>query len=182
MSPEEQRQLAEAGARARKIRAAAGLAGFNGWSLAICSASTLALSWTSALGLALAAALGGLAWIELRGRKGILALDARAARVLGKNQLALLALIIAYCIWNMLRASDPSATGSAELDELIAADGIGPLVSDLTVLVYGLVIAASVLFQGYCARYYFARERMIRAYLAQTPEWIVELQRSLGAS
>lgn len=43
--------------------------------------------------------------------------------------------------------------------------------------VYGMVIVLSVLFQGLNAFYYFSRRKHVEAYLQQTPEWVVDLQR-----
>jgi hypothetical protein len=42
---------------------------------------------------------------------------------------------------------------------------------------YGLVLVGSVLMQGLTALYYFTRARHMRAYLRDTPPWVVELQR-----
>jgi hypothetical protein len=44
-------------------------------------------------------------------------------------------------------------------------------------LIYGSLIAGTLIFQGLNALYYFTRAKLLRAYLAETPAWVVELQR-----
>ena len=49
---------------------------------------------------------------------------------------------------------------------------------DLTAAGYGAAILLTVLFVGVNARYYARRALMLEKYLAETPAWVVELQRS----
>jgi hypothetical protein len=51
-------------------------------------------------------------------------------------------------------------------------------VRQITLLLYGSVIALSALFQGLNAVYYFTRRKYVTAYLAETPEWVRELRQS----
>jgi hypothetical protein len=44
--------------------------------------------------------------------------------------------------------------------------------------VYGSLILIAVFAQGSMALYYFTRVRLIRNYVAITPEWIVTLQKA----
>ncbi len=48
----------------------------------------------------------------------------------------------------------------------------------VTLAVYGSVILFSIIFQGGTAWYYFTRSRHIRAYISETPQWIIDLQRT----
>ncbi|HEY4330192.1 MAG TPA: hypothetical protein VGN88_10690, partial [Phycisphaerae bacterium] len=45
-------------------------------------------------------------------------------------------------------------------------------------LVYGTLIIGTIIAQGLEALYYSSRKKYLDAYLDQTPEWIVELQKS----
>jgi len=63
----------------------------------------------------------------------------------------------------------------AELTELLGGD-LDEVVRSLTLMMYTGVIAATAVFQGLNARYYFRRIEMIREYLSETPSWVLELQ------
>jgi hypothetical protein len=41
-----------------------------------------------------------------------------------------------------------------------------------------LLIALTIIFQGLNAVYYFTRAKLLRRYVAETPAWVVELQRT----
>lgn len=187
--------VAEAQRRGQKIRRAAAVAAFNGWVLAtFAGLSALfvvfsaALGGLSASGLLVTVGLAALAWGEFRGRTRLLRFDPSGATLLGWNQVGLLALIVAYCAWSLYAGlSQPNAI-SQEIQansELRAALGSGGEIDDLykmlVVAVYGSVIALSVLFQGLNALYYFSRRKHVEAYLAETPDWVVALQRTTGA-
>ena len=43
--------------------------------------------------------------------------------------------------------------------------------------IYGGLIAGTLVFQGLNSFYYFTRRKHLEAYLIETPEWVVELQR-----
>ena len=90
-------------------------------------------------------------------------------------------LVIGYSLWSIHAAT----TGPQPYDEEIRRNpqlgstlgSIGRLHKTVTLAVYGSLIAGSILFQGLTAAYYFGRGKLLRAYLDQTPSWIVELQR-----
>jgi hypothetical protein len=63
----------------------------------------------------------------------------------------------------------------ADLTELLGGD-LDEVVRSLTLMMYTGVIAATAVFQGLNARYYFRRIEMIREYLSETPSWVLELQ------
>lgn len=177
LTPEDERAIALARDRKRPILKAARMAHFNGSVLAIFGVLTAVFGLTSPSSLALAAALGLLARNEFRGRDQLRALDASGARLLGKNQIALWVLIVVSSLWSLRVAlSDPSLDLSAYTGGLGADEDLGALARKLLVWVYVLVILVSLVYQGLTARFYFAREPMIRAYLAQTPEWVVALE------
>ncbi len=176
LSPEQQRQLAEANQRARKVMGAARVAAFNGWTIGSIAAVSVLFGLFSRTALVMGLAMGFVAWNEFRGRALLRAFDPAGARLLGKNQVGLLVVIVVYCLWSIYITTTGENPEMAEIEAMIG--DISDLVTELTVMVYGAVIGLSVLFQGLNARYYFSRQRIIREYLQQTPDWVVKLQRS----
>ena len=86
-------------------------------------------------------------------------------------------LIIVYCLWKMYPTTADPDPQLAELTELLGGD-LDEVMRSLTLAVYTGVIAATAIFQGLNARYYFRRIEMIRGYLSETPAWVLELQES----
>jgi hypothetical protein len=177
LSPEHLAQIDAAQRRGRKIRKAARVASFNAWTAALIGGTCLAGGIFDRTSLVLGIAITAVAIIEFQGAAKFRRLDLKAPVVCGLNQLFFLTVIGAYCIWNMLQPSSSltEATGSADADAMLA-DFAG-LESSLMHGFYGLVLIGSVLMQGLTAVYYFTRARHMRAYLRETPEWVVELQR-----
>lgn len=180
--------LALANQRGRKIRNAAGVARFNGVCLIVFSGLSLLIAMVAAVlgefdwvAVVMGAGLGGLAWNELRGRTLLLQLNPRGPAVLGWNQLALLGLILAYAGWMMysgLTAPNPYEEMMRTEPMLKGMLGdIGNLHKTLTLVIYGAVMIVTVVFQGLNSLYYFTRGRVLRSYLAQTPAWVVDVQR-----
>src|SRR5947207_174238 len=83
LSPEHIRQMAEARNRGKKIRRAVTVALMDGWTMATFAVLTILMSLTSPSGLAVGAALGLIAMIELRGAGQLRRLQKGAARQLG---------------------------------------------------------------------------------------------------
>ena len=52
----------------------------------------------------------------------------------------------------------------------------------IIVSIYGTVILLSVVFQGLNAIYYFTRRKQVASYLAETPDWVVDVQRTMAAT
>lgn len=134
------------------------------------------------------AGLAVVAYNEFCGRRRLLQFDPEAARLLGFNQIGLLTLIVLYCLWMLysgLTSANPIAAELAATPG--AADLLGPLdevdvlYRQLVVTLYGTVIVLTAIFQGLNALYYFSRRRHIEAYVADTPEWVRDLQRSSNA-
>lgn len=188
LTQEHLRQLEQANRRAARIRKAAGVAAFNGWTIGFFAAGALlvamvalpmgeidGLSWVMAVGL------GIVARNEFRGRGLLRRLDSHGPRLLGWNQLGLMVLLIAYCGWQIAAAllgPNPYAEAIAREPMLEPMLGnIGKLYANLTIAVYGGMIVGTLLFQGLTARYYFTRGKHLRAYLAETPEWVLQVQR-----
>ncbi len=157
--------MAEQERSARKVLSAAKLAAFNGWALGISAALSLLFALSSGTALVVGAGLAIVAWNELRGRKLLLRFDPRGPRLLGWNQLGLMGLLVAYCLWSIY----VGLTGtSPELDALIKQLGPLPGSSDdlkrtLTLAVYGGVIIGTIIFQGLNGLYYFTRTKHVQA-------------------
>jgi hypothetical protein len=177
LSPEQRRELEEAGGRARRILSADKVASFNGWTIGIFAAMTLLFGLGSVIVMGLAVGLGVVARNEFRGRAMLRRFEPSGGRFLGRNQLGLMALIVAYSLWSIWRAK--AGPPDPEMEQLQDLVGVGSdLIQQLTVVLYLGVIAATAIFQGLNARYYFRRVAMTKAYLVETPAWVVDLQRS----
>ena len=176
------RQLAAARLTGRKIGRAVAIARFDGWSIAVFAGLTLLFGFTSVAGVVMAAGLGVIAFFELRGAAALRRLEPAAARSMGINQLALGALLIGYALWRIYR----ELTGPGQYAEYAAADPqLGQMLAPIENLTRVVALAAnagliavSVLAQGGLAAYYFSRVKHIHAYLAQTPAWVVAVQKS----
>lgn len=182
LSAEHLRQLAAARAAGKRISRAVAVARFDGWSVAAFAALTLLFGFTSVSGIVMAAGLGLVAFLELRGAGKIRNLEPGAARALGFNQLGLGGLLVAYSVWQIVG----QLTGTGEYAQLAASDPqlaqmLAP-VEDLTRMiilgVYGGLIVVSLVAQGGLAMFYFTRTKLIRDYALQTPAWIVTLQKT----
>jgi hypothetical protein len=185
LSVAHRRELSAARDRAKTIRKAARVAAFNGWTTAAVAAlSAMFLLFDhSSLAIAVTLALSIVTYNEFRGRKRLLNFDPSAATLLGRNQLGLLAMIVAYCLC-MLSRSSSEAVGAlsaqmqstAERELLNMAGDLESLYKTATLALYGGVIVLSVLFQGGNAVYYFTRRRHVEDFIAETPQWASDVQ------
>ena len=185
LAPEHHRELATANERAKKIRKAAKVAGFNGWVTAIFAVCSVPFALFSVCGFLVAVGLAVVAYNEFQGRKRLLHFDRTAPSLLGWNQVGFLTLIVVYCLWMLFTSLTGEGYFAAELkakpelgqvfDNL---DQLDYLVKVIMVAVYSLVIALSVIFQGLNAVYYFTRRKHVDAYVEETPEWVLDVQRA----
>jgi hypothetical protein len=176
------RQLEAARVTGKKIARAVAVARFDGWSIAVVAALTLLFGFTSVSGVLMAAGLGAVAFFELRGATALRRLDAAAARTMGINQIALGALLVVYACWRIYA----TLTGPGVYAEYAATDAqlgkalapIEDLMRLVTLAANAGLIAVSLLAQGGLAAYYFSRVKHVQVYLAQTPAWVVAIQKS----
>jgi hypothetical protein len=180
LTPEQGEELRLANERLGGVRGAAKVAAFNGWTIGFFAVVSILFGLFSVTGLVVGIGLAAVARNELVGRRRLLALDPAGAELLWRNQIGLMVIIVAYCLWSIYRTNVSADPGMTELTELLGED-TGELIRSLTVTVYGAVIVASVLFQGLNARYYHKRGERLRAHLEQTPAWVLDLQRSVGS-
>jgi len=177
-TPEQRQELEEAKERAASFMGAARVASFNGWTFGVFAALSILSGLGSIPVLLVGVGLAVVARNEFQGRTRILAYDPGAFELLWKNQVALMAIIIAYCLWAMRHSQLVTDPSMQELNELVG-EGFDELVQSIVTVAYVAVIAATVIFQGWNARYYHVRIARLKAYLAETPQWVVDVQRSV---
>ncbi len=177
LTPEQQQELRDAKERAASFLGAAKVAAFNGWTIGFFAAVSIVFGLFSLTGLIVGIGLAVVARNEIVGRRRIRDLDVGGLELLWRNQVGLMALVILYCVWSMYRAVSAPDPQIAEMSEILGGD-TGDLIQSLTLTLYGVVIAATAVFQGLNARYYFVRIARMREYVSRTPAWVVELQRS----
>ncbi len=168
--------MARANQRAAKVLGAAKVATFNGWTIGSFAAVTLAFGLFSLTALVMSLGMGLVAWNEFRGSRLLRHFKPQGPQLLGKNQLGFMTLLVAYCVWSIYRTLASPVPALGELEDIVGS--VADLITPLTVAMYSGVAVVSLLVQGLNARYYFARAKPLREYLAETPAWIVELQRS----
>ncbi len=175
------RTIAEAERRTRSIRNAARVAAFNGYSCAIVAALSAPFALFSLATAVMTIAVSAVAYNEFRGRRLIYRLDVRGPRVLGWNQIALLSVVVGYCVYSIAIAClSPNPYGEYIQRTPELAPYLTPIAKwyvTVTGAVYTVVIVVSIAVQGITARYYFKRERLIREHLARTPHWVTDFQR-----
>ena len=144
--------------------------------------------WWSWAGLLVGLALCAVGAVELAGRKRVRMGDASGASLLALNQLAFLAVIIIYCVAQMVGTPAQAVNDAigSELRELSEATGtpLGDVEQSVTAMArwfYLLIILLSVAFQGGMALYYFTRRKAIEQFNRETPEWVRRLLKAGGA-
>jgi hypothetical protein len=180
-TPEHLRELELAQERSIKIRKAARVANFNGWTCAIIAvvSALITMFWFSFVGLIVTVALGAITYNEFRGRDGLLKFERSAATLLGWNQVGLLAMITLYCAWIIGKCLFGPLPISSDMQSVLKELDVDvSLVRYFYVAFYSLVIALSAVFQGLNAFYYFSRRKYLDAYVRDTPEWVRSVQRA----
>jgi len=184
LSRDHYRELALAKARSKKVRAAASVAAFNGWTMGVIAALSVPFALFSVAGLLMTAGLSVVAYIEFRGRRQLLRFDPSAAPLLGWNQIGLLTLIVIYSLCTLRTGLTGPSPLAAELqsqpelgDALGSLEEFDGLYRSMVVAFYGTVIALSTMVQGMNALYYFTRRKHVVACLRETPEWALDLER-----
>lgn len=177
LSQEQKEALEDARKRAAGFLGAAKVAAFNGWTLGVFAALTIPFAIHSPTALLLGVGMAVVARNEFKGRGMLRRIDPEGARFLGRNQVGLMGLVTAYCLWGIYGAY---AHPDLQIQQQLELVGVPPgTIRSLTVIVYLGLIGATLIFQGLNARYYFVRGKRVEAYLRRTPDWIVELQRTV---
>jgi hypothetical protein len=187
---EQLRILAEARTLTKKLRVARTLALLDVIGLTAFGIATLGLDASSLELSPIGLALLVLAYNEARGRSGLLALDRGAPIRLALNQIALFAVVLAYCAWNAYATwtgPNPLETIAAQSGELTTAlrqldaasgqDGaaLWRWIRLAVLIGYGAVAAGSLVVQGAMAYYYRSLRRVVDG-LARLPAWARTVQ------
>lgn len=183
LSPDHLRMLGEARRRAKKVRRAAGVAAFSGWTMLAFGVLSIMAGVLGSMGdLVVGAILSVLAWNELRGGAMFKQFDARAAKRLGWNQILLGTLICGYALWSM--RSIANSPEMAQLHNTLNDPDAEAVVRGMGNMViyafFGALIAAGVIAPGLTSWYYFSRGKVVREFVAKTPPWAVEAMRQVG--
>ena len=172
----------------RKVKRAVGVAALNAWSFAVFAAASAVLLVLATLegGFTIAAAgitiaLFVVSYYEFRGQRMLTELNPDGCRLLGWNQLGLLAALTAYCawsiVWGFLYPSPLSdiLTEHPEIlepyDEMqrrdirVIFEILGDYWPALIASIYGGVIFGTLIYQGGNAWYYFARQEHVEQCL-----------------
>ena len=167
--------------RAKKLHRAIGVARVDAWISGCFAAVTLLSGLFSPSSFVLGAALALVAFNSFRGARLFTQFDVRAPKILAWNQVFLASIIIVYALISLWGAG----SGSSELSDAIAGDAglqqmmgdVKPMLWELSLALYGSIIAATVVTQGLTGLYYKSRQKYVTAYLRDTPPWVLELQR-----
>jgi hypothetical protein len=183
LTPQNFQELEAARRRLKGIRRAVGAARLEGYSIAVCGGFTVLFgigSWLTILGGAVLTAIGV---IEIVAAGQLRRLDERGPRILGINQGVLAVLIVFYALWSLhAESSNPNR----DLQDLSPSDAaamnqmMGPAMDiehSVMELMYGSLIVAAI-FEGGMAWYYYSKGPQLREYLAETPEWITQMQKA----
>ncbi len=177
LTPELQQELRDATERASSFLGAAKVAAFNVWTIGFFAGASILFGLFSRTSLLVGLGLALVARNEFVGRGRLRLLDPSGLELLWRNQLGFMALIVAYCVWSIYLAIAAPNPQIAQYTEVLGEDLEG-LVQLMTVALYAVVMVASGIFQGLNTRYYFVRVSMIRDYVQDTPQWVLDLQRS----
>lgn len=156
----------------RKIRRAAFVAAFNGWTIGACMAISLIVTIYSfsVVGLLISAALAIVTVVEFRGRRRLLQFDPAACAMLGWNQFAFMSVIVAYCgwrLWEVYRQPELPIEYPGPFVSRADWDLVVELLGPILMITYIAIIVATILAQGGNAIYYFTRRRYVLAHLSE---------------
>jgi hypothetical protein len=183
LSADNLRELQAAKQSLRKIRRAVSAARFEGYTVAICGSITFLSGIGSVSDMLGGTVLTVIGIIEIiwAGRLG--RLDTTAVRTLTINQLCLAVLILLYAVWNLHAeiahpASDLPDLSPSDAQVLGQMDSSAMgLTHEIMLLLYASLIAAAAAEAGMAA-YYYSRGAHLDRYLADTPPWIISMQKS----
>lgn len=150
----------------------------NGWSVAIfagvCALVSLALLDPIGVAVCLLVLMGGL--LEVHGSRRLRRREADGVRWLVRSQLVVLGVIWTYAV-TRLASFDEGLVRDLITPELLSAlrelgltqEDILPLIRQFFYLLYGSVMAATLIYQGGLALYYHRRAAAVEAALRAPP-------------
>lgn len=184
ISPEHLLQLQNAKRGMRKIRRAISTATFDGGTLVVFGLMTFILGMGDVVSVVLGAGLMAIGAIELYAARRLKRLEPPAIGFLFWNQIALGSLLMIYAIWRVFDTLHNPANSALATEAAAAGlnagdlQGLAGLDQSISLLVYSSLMAVAVFGQGGLALFYFTRRKHLRAYLAETPPWITQMQRA----
>jgi len=179
LTPQQLRELADARAAHKYVRRAISVATFDGWTIAVFAIANCLCGLGSISSMVIGVALGGLAYIELRGASQLRRLDQSAPRRLGINQILLGTLLAVYAIWQIYEElHGPSRYAALSQADAHMGKRFEDMARSLTVGVYGCMIIFAIIAQGGAALFYFTREKYLKDYRQRTPAWILQMQQT----
>jgi hypothetical protein len=190
LSADQLAELARAKERGAKLKRAVRVATADAWVTAIFAAGAILTSCGGIEQFLIGLALGWVAFNSFRGAARLKRFELDAPGRLAFNQIVLASAIILYASYSLWQVS----TGKSALLKVIAGDtnygemglgSAGKMVGDIQNIIifalkltYLLLIIGTIVGQGLTALYYKSRRRILDEYLNQTPQWVVDLQKS----
>jgi hypothetical protein len=183
LSAEQLTVIQQADQRAKKVKLAVVVARTDGGITATFGVVGLLSFCFGWVGPVLGVLLLALAFNSFRCAGKLNRFDVRAPGMLAMNQIYLAAVIIAYALYQLYAGlAGGDAASLKQLEELgMSGADIADMMRSVTKLIYGLLIAGTVVAQGLTAMYYASRRKYVEAYLKETPQWLVDLQRRAPA-
>ena len=190
LSADQLAELALAKQRGAKLKRAVGVATTDAWITAIFAGGAILTSCGGIEQILIGLALGYVAFNSFRGAAGLKRFDRSALDKLALNQIVLASAVILYAAFELWLVS----SGKSALLKALAGDtkyqdlglgSAGKMADDMRDIIifalrmtYLLLILGTILGQGLMALYYRSRRRILDEYLNQTPQWVVDLQKS----
>jgi hypothetical protein len=174
-------QIAIARKSSAKIRRACSVAKFSGVTTAVFAALTIVFSLTSLTGLLLGMGMAIVSIFEFRGVSEFTRLDPTAPKRLAINQIAFATMLILYSAvsyWNYVHSPEQLSAVVSDRQVADMIDEFKPLINSIMAAVYIGVAIAALIGPGLTAVYYYSRKRYIEDYIANTPQWIQDLQKA----
>lgn len=121
--------------------------------------------------------------IEHRGEQRIRRMDPDVFRTLSRNQMLLGAMFVVISAWWCLTIAlgtdkDLASTGATLSNLGIAEQQMMPMIKLMLYGAYASVGIFGIGWQGYLAWYYNRRQKEMIDYIQETPQWILDMQRS----
>lgn len=180
LTPEQLQAIRDGRARAKKIRRAAGVATFGGWSAGIMAVLSLPFAFFSVEAALMCGVLALVTYNELAGAKRLKQFDEKACVRLGVNQVFFGAALISYSLYKLYVGLTSASvlskvsSGDPQVDAMMA-EMTGGLERALNVGVYGTLAAFGLIVPGLTALYYFGRRAHVRRFVSSTPSWVREV-------
>lgn len=136
---------------------------------------------TSLPAFLLGAAMCVVAHFELRAATSLRRLETGSIDALVRNQIILGSMLFVYAFWSLISAMlGPSLLAHAAVSTDVARmlKPFDSLARAISVTVYVAIMLVAVVVQGGSALYYRSRGQYLADYLANTPVWILGMQKS----